>query len=81
MSYTTELHASFKNSERFKFSYLGYFMNQGFPNVIMLTLKYTTPVENPEHAQISSFGNKQINLIFYRWVAKYSLTRKYNILR
>lgn len=58
MSYNTELHASFKNSERFKFSY---FMNQGFPNVIMLTLKYTTPVENPEHAQISSFGNKQIN--------------------
>lgn len=61
MSYNTELHASFKNSERFKFSYLGYFMNQGFPNVNMLTLKYTTPVENPEHAQISSFGNKQIN--------------------
>lgn len=49
MSYNTELHASFKNSERFKFSYLGYFMNQGFPNVNMLTLKYTTPVENPEH--------------------------------
>lgn len=61
MSYNTELHASFKNSERFKFSYLGYFMNQGFPNVNMPTLKYTTPVENPEHAQISSFGNKQIN--------------------